>query len=131
METTIKHKFQMAIKLFNSQLSIKEVAILLNIPLYKSKKWYSSYLKLEKVNLEQRFIVDFGSGKVSINELSKRYNKDRRALLKLKHKHFGKGSLKQKRMYQMHLAEIPTRVIAEFYNTNIVQVQKAIRDKKP
>ncbi|MGY0427158.1 MAG: hypothetical protein ACWIPI_10100 [Polaribacter sp.] len=127
METTIKKQYQKAIELFRNKNTINEVTTLLNVPMYRVKKWYTSYRKSEKVNLENRFIVDFGCGRFSINELAKRYNMDRRTLLKLKHKHFGKGSLKQKRMYQMHKAEIPTRAIADFFNAHTVQVNQAIR----
>ncbi len=86
--------------------------------------------KLENWNLEQRFILDFGTGKYSVRQLSRKYKINWQKLLKLKHKHFGKGSIKRLRMYQMHLSGIPTHGIADYFDTHPVQVHKAIREMK-
>jgi uncharacterized protein YjcR len=86
--------------------------------------------KLEIHNLKQMFRRDFTSGKYSIEGLTRKYGVNRLKLLKWKKELFGKGSLKRKRMYQMHLSEIPTRVIAEFYNVSTVQVNFSIREQK-
>ncbi|MCB4807131.1 hypothetical protein LG651_02630 [Tamlana sp. 62-3] len=86
--------------------------------------------KHQNHNLKQRFIADFQSGKVSVTLLAKQYNVDRRKLLKWKHEIFGKGSLKQKRMFQMSVSGIPAKVIADFFNTHVFQVHRAIRNEK-
>ncbi len=93
-----------------------------------SKKKYLT--KLENHNLKQRFISDFGSGKYKCTELAKLYKVDRRKLLRWKKQLFGKGSLRRKRMYQMHLANIPTKTIAEFYNCTITEVHRSIKIEK-
>lgn len=125
-----KEQYFKAFKLFKNNKCANEVALILNISTRRAKKWKAAYNKNAKANLEQKFIVDFGCGRISISQLAKKYNVENRNLLKLKHKHFGKGSLKQKRMYQMYLAEIPTRAIASFYNVPIQQVCKAIRNER-
>lgn len=94
------------------------------------KRKNRTFTKLENHNLEQRFKTDFQTGKYSICELARRYNVDRRKLLKWKYKHFGKGSIKQKRMFQMSMAGIPTKAIAEFFDVPVSQVHRSIRKHK-
>ncbi|UWY27649.1 hypothetical protein N4T20_18190 [Flavobacterium sp. TR2] len=89
-----------------------------------------SFTRTENAILKQRFISDFASGKTTIEELSRKYNVHRRKLVPWKNELFGTGSLKRKRMYQMHISGIPTRVIADFYGVHIVQVGKGIRETK-
>ena len=125
-----KAQYQKAIVLFYTNHTKKEVRDKLKLPHSTVNKWYRAYEKNKASNLKQMFIADFGSGKISIDALARNYNIDRRKLLKLKHKYFGKGSLKQKRMYQMHKAEIPTRAIADFYNVALSQVHRSIRLEK-
>lgn len=86
--------------------------------------------KLQNHNLKQRFKQDFTSGRYSIAELAKAYNVGRRKLLKWKHELFGKGSITQRRIFQMHLAGIPSKAIAEFYGVHVFQVHRAIRQER-
>lgn len=89
-----------------------------------------SFTKSENAILKQRFISDFSAGKTTIEELSRKYNVGRRKLIPWKNQLFGTGSLKRKRMYQMHISGIPTKVIAEFYGVHVVQVSKGVRETK-
>jgi len=123
-------KFQRALALFYTNHTKKEVRDKLNLSHSIVNKWYRAYKKNKASNLKQVFIADFGSGKISIDALARNYGINRQTLLKLKHKYFGKGSLKQKRMYQMHKAEIPTRAIADFFNVPNSQVIRAINKEK-
>lgn len=91
------------------------------------KRKNRTFTKLENHNLEQRFVRDFQSGKYSICELARRYSVNRFKLLKWKHKHFGQGSMQQKRIFQMHLAQVPSRAIAEFFSVHVFHVHRAIR----
>jgi transposase-like protein len=94
------------------------------------KRKNRTFSKSQNHNLQLQFKSDFKAGKFSICELARRYDVDRRKLLKWKHKYFGKGSIKQKRMFQMSMAGIPTKVIAEFFNVPITQVHLSIRNSK-
>lgn len=86
--------------------------------------------KLQNHNLKQRFKSDFSTGLYSIVELAKAYNVGRRKLLKWKHELFGKGSIQQKRIFQMHLAGMPSKAIAQFFGVHIFQVHRAIRQER-
>ncbi len=96
----------------------------------KPEKKYQRLTKIELHNLEQIFISEFASGKMKVKEFARKYNIEWRKPLKWKHKHFGKGSLKQTRIYQMHKAQIPSKVIAEFFNIHLTQVHLAIRTER-
>lgn len=88
------------------------------------------FTKKENKILKKRFFLDFSSGKESIKSLSLKYNVDRRKLLIWKKELFGKGSLRQKRILQMHISGIPKKLISEFYNINLSQVNNVIRNNK-
>lgn len=94
------------------------------------KRKNRTFTKLENHNLKQRFKADFQSGKHSICELARIYNVDRRKLLKWKHELFGKGSVKQKRIFQMHLAGLTAQSIADFFNVPLQQVYRSIRQER-
>lgn len=127
---SLKTKHQIANNMFERGQSLCEVVETLHISKHLAQKWKAGFKKLQNVNLKQRFARDFESGQFSINELARRYGMDRRKLLKWKRELFGLGSLKQKRMYQMHLAGIPAHAIAEFYKTQLPQVHLSIRKHK-
>ncbi|MDO5104601.1 hypothetical protein [Capnocytophaga sp.] len=94
------------------------------------RKKYQRLTKIELHNLEQIFISEFASGKIKVKDFARKYNIEWRKPLSWKHKHFGKGSLKQTRIYQMHKAQIPSKVIAEFFNIPLPQVHSAIRTER-
>lgn len=91
------------------------------------KAKYQSLSKLEKYNVRQKLLSEYGSGKLFIGDLAHKYNVIRRVALRWKIKQFGKGSLREKLIYQMHQSQIPSKTIAEFYNVHVVQVNKSIR----
>ncbi len=91
---------------------------------------YRKFSKAENYNLKQRFISDFTTGLYAVDALARTYNVDRRKLLKWKHEIFGKGSIKQKRIFQMRLAGMPSKAIAEFYGVHVFQVHRAIRQER-
>ncbi|SIQ74221.1 aminoacyl-tRNA hydrolase family protein [Maribacter ulvicola] len=86
------------------------------------------FTKQQNHNLKQKFKSDFTTGLYSIEQLARNYNVGFRKLLKWKHEIFGKGSIKQKRMFQMHLSGLPTKAIAKFFNVPISQVHRSIRE---
>tara|TARA_Y100000815_G_scaffold273832_1_gene306154 strand:+ start:540 stop:872 length:333 start_codon:yes stop_codon:yes gene_type:complete len=85
------------------------------------------FTKLENHNLKQRFKAEFETGLYSINELAIKYNVDSRKLLKWKHQLYGKGSMQQKRIYQMHLAGVPSKAVAQFFGVALTHIHRSIR----
>jgi len=94
------------------------------------KRKNRTFTKLENHNLKQRFKAEFETGLYSVNELAKKYNVDRRKLLKWKHKFYGKGSMQQRRIYQMHLAGMPSKAIAQFFDVALPHIHRSIRKQK-
>lgn len=88
------------------------------------------FTKLQNHNLKQKFVSDYQSGFYTIEQLAKTYNVDRRKLLKWKKQIFGLGSIRQRRIYELHTSGMPTKAIADIYKTHIVVVQKSIREYK-
>ena len=125
-----KIKYNAASKLFAKGFTKEQIKKELNISSNLLNKWFKGFKKLKSHNLEQKFILEFGTGKYSIKELAKKYGVEWRVLLTFKHKNFGKGSIKQLRMYQMFLANIPTYAIADYMNCPKTQVTRAIRKHK-
>lgn len=124
----LEHK--RVVELLEKGVSFDEIATSLKLPKVLVKKWLKGFKRMKDFNLKKKFINDFSSGKYSVDELARLYNEDRRKLLKWKHEVYGKGSLKQRLMYKMHIVGIPPRFIAEFYNVSIPQVHKSIRNEK-
>lgn len=86
--------------------------------------------KLQNHNLKQRFKSDFSTGLYSIVQLAKTYNVGRYKLLKWKKELFGKGSIQQKRIFQMHLIGMPSKTIAKIYDVHVFHVHRAIRRER-
>lgn len=119
-----------AVDLFGLGVSVESVQSQLQAPKYIVKQWFRGYKKLQEHNLKQRFVQDFETGRFAIDHLARVYGVDRRKLLKWKHEVFGKGSIKRKRMFQMHLAGLPAKAIADYYNVPISQVHLSIKTQK-
>ena len=73
--------------------------------------------KWDLANIKQEFLIDFATGKYTVKFLSTKYNIDRRLLDELKRKHFGTGNQRMIVMQRMKNANVPTRAIAEYFNT--------------
>lgn len=125
-----KEKYTKAIKLLNKGYDIIEISKKLDLSQNQIRKWKIGNNKLIELNLKQRFKSDFSSGKHSINKLARSYNVERRKLLNWKHELFGKGSLKRKRILMLHLAGMPSKAIADFFNIPLPQVYKSLSSER-